>query len=216
MEHEVEPVRLRSADTVWVRPIRGDDAVELQRAFALLSDLSRYRRFLSGTPSLTDQQASYFSDVDHDRHEALVALPAERSTDIVGVARFVRYPAASTDADLAITVADDWHRRGLGTALLRLLSERARAVGIRRFTVDMLADNDAVLALMRGAGGSGEVVEGKVVTAHIALEPVAVPVSADALLRAAACRSVVAVPTPFAEAVPELGPTTRAVVALED
>jgi acetyltransferase len=168
------PVRIRDGHTVWVRPVRNTDGVELQRAFALLSDLSRYRRFLTGTPYLTDRQATYFADVDHLDHEALVALPDEHAIAIIGVARFIRYRTAPTDADLAITVAEDWQGRGLATNLLRLLSLRAREVGVRRFTVDLLADNPAVLALFRSAGLIGEVSADQVISGHLELEPLGV------------------------------------------
>jgi RimJ/RimL family protein N-acetyltransferase len=169
MEEAPRSVRLRSGHTAWVRPVRRSDAVELQRAFALLSDLSRYRRFLTGTPHLTGRQAAYLSDVDHRNHDALVALLEPRGTDIVGVARFIRYPATPTDAELAITVVDEWHGHGLATSLLRLLSKRARDVGVRRFAVDMLADNAAVLGLLRGAGLNSEVAEGHLISGHIEL-----------------------------------------------
>lgn len=162
-------VRLRTGHVAWIRPVLGMDAAELQRAFALLSELSRYQRFLTGTPHLTDLQAAYFTAVDHFHHEAFVALPEEQGTDIVGVARFVRYRAEPTDADLAITVADEWQGRGLATVLLRVLSTRARMVGIRRFKADMLTDNAAVLALLRRAGLAEEVVADDVTTGFVEL-----------------------------------------------
>ena len=55
------------------------------------------------------------TDVDHLDHEALVAFPARDSPTIAGVARFIRIPGLRATADLAITVADEWHRRGMGT-----------------------------------------------------------------------------------------------------
>jgi hypothetical protein len=116
----------------------------------------------------------------------------------------------------AVTVADRWQGRGLGSALLGLLSERARTVGVLRFTVDMLADNAAVLALVRNAGAAGEEVDGHIITGHIPLEPVLVPLSGPALLRTAAAESVVAVPQPIAATVPWAGTRARAVVALEE
>jgi len=177
MEQAPRAVRLRGSHVAWVRPVRSTDAMELQRAFALLSEVSRYQRFLTGTPYLSDREATYFSDVDHMHHEAFVALPEEHAHDIVGVARFIRYRAAPTDADLAITVADGWHGRGLGTALLRLLSARAREIGVRRFAVDMLADNAAVLRLCRSAGLIDDGATDQVVSGHIRLEAVAVPQS---------------------------------------
>ena len=151
-------VVLRDGTCVTVRPVETTDAAELQRAFALLSERSRYLRFMTGTPRLSDRVARALTDVDHRDHEALVALAvtsgAAPRRDIVGVARYVRSPEAPTEADLAITVSDQWQGRGLGRALLARLGARARAIGIVRFTVDVLLDNAPMLALARSAGGT--------------------------------------------------------------
>jgi len=160
---------LSDAGEVWVRPVRRDDAEQLQRAFALLSEASRYQRFHTGLPVLGDRLAEFLTDIDHTNHEALVALPTEESRTIVGVARFIRDEQAPHQADLALTVAEKWQGRGLATLLLRLLGERARREGIRRFTLYMLADNTAVLALLRSAGGEISEVETGVVSGHIDL-----------------------------------------------
>ena len=162
-------VRLRSGDTVRIRPVRSTDAAELQRAFALLSEESRYLRFMSGTTRLTDRQAAYFTEVDHAHHEAYVAHSTYDASYIIGVARFVRYPEAPDDADLAITVADSWGGRGLATVLVRMVSERAIEVGVKRFRADMMADNQPVLRLLRSAGLTGETVTGEMVSGYIEL-----------------------------------------------
>jgi RimJ/RimL family protein N-acetyltransferase len=164
-------VRLRSGDLVRIRPIHDSDAYELKRAFALMSEESQYSRFLTGTPRLTDSQATYFTAIDHVGHEAYVAHSPDDETYIIGVARFVRYPSAPEDAELAITVADSWHGRGLATALLRVLTERAVAVGVRRFRAEMMADNEAVLRLLRSAGMADETVSGELVSGSIELAP---------------------------------------------
>lgn len=162
-------VRLRSGAVVHVRPIRDSDAHELQRAFALMSEQSQYRRFLTGTPRLTDSQAAYFTAVDHVDHEAYVAHSPDDPTWIIGVARFIRYPAAPDEAELAVTVADSWHGRGLGTVLLQVLSDRAVEVCVTRFRAEMMVDNEAVLRLLRAAGLTGETVTGELASGHIEL-----------------------------------------------
>lgn len=162
-------VELRSGDVVWIRQVRSTDAAELQRAFALMSEESQYRRFLTGTPRLTDTQAAYFTDVDHVDHEAYVAHSPSDETYIIGVARFIRYPSAPDEAEVAITVADSWHGRGLATALLRVLGERAVEVGVTRFRAEMMTDNEPILRLLRRAGLTGEQETGDLTTGHIEL-----------------------------------------------
>jgi acetyltransferase len=171
MQDDACEVRLRSGDTVRIRQVRSTDAAELQRAFTLMSEESQYQRFLTGTPRLTDSQATYFTDVDHVDHEAYVALAPDDETYIIGVARFIRCPADPDAAELAITVADSWHGRGLATALVRVLRERAVEVGVKRFRAEMMADNEAVLRLLRSAGMTGETVTGGLATGHIELVP---------------------------------------------
>jgi RimJ/RimL family protein N-acetyltransferase len=140
--------RLRSGHTVLIRPMRSDDAPALAAAVEQLSEQSRYRRFHSVMPRLEAQMLTYLTDIDHHDHEALVAV-APGSGDIVGVARFIRDTAIPDTAELAIVVADAWHRRGLGTLLIRQLAQRAGQVGIDHFTAEILAENAPTLALVR-------------------------------------------------------------------
>jgi GNAT superfamily N-acetyltransferase len=51
-------------------------------------------------------------------------------------------------AEVAVTVADDWQRRGLGRALLDRLTYRARQEGVRRFSALVQNDNRASLGLL--------------------------------------------------------------------
>jgi len=143
-------VRLRDDFEVLVRQIRPDDKEALEDAFARLSDDSRYQRFLSPIDELSDRQLAYLTEVDHHDHEALVAFDAATGAG-VGVARFVRASGADV-AEAAVTVVDDWHGRGLGTALCSLLADRAREEGIRRFTAVVLASNRQMLEVLATLG----------------------------------------------------------------
>jgi GNAT superfamily N-acetyltransferase len=101
---------------------------------------SRYRRFLSAMPSLSESMVRYLTEIDHHDHEAMIALD-EETGEGTGVARFVRDAKRPASAEVAVTVIDDWQGRGLGTLLLEVLSARAREEGITIFTAMMLATN---------------------------------------------------------------------------
>jgi GNAT superfamily N-acetyltransferase len=142
-------VPLRDGSAVLVRPIERSDSDLLRRGFERLSDESRYRRFLSAVSRLSESQLRYLTDVDHHDHEALIAIEPG-SGAAVAVARYVRTGAET--AEFAVTVVDDWQGRGLGTAMLELLTGRARDEGIRRFGALLLAENDEMLELLGRLG----------------------------------------------------------------
>ena len=145
-------VRLPSGAVLKLRPIRPEDA-DLERAFvASMSEQSRYRRFMQHLPALTPQMLARFTQVDYDRELALIALdgaaPAEA---IVAVARYVANPDRES-AEFAIAVADAWHGRGLGRAMMRALIACAKRRGFRRLLGIVLASNEPMLALSRQLG----------------------------------------------------------------
>jgi GNAT superfamily N-acetyltransferase len=134
-----------------VRPIEPGDKARLLEGFERLSEKSRYRRFLAPTPELSESMLRYLTEVDHRDHEALVALE-EATGQGIGVARYVRQEDRPDVAEAAVTVADDWHRRGAGTLLLELLAARAREEGIERFSALVLASNREMLELLEALG----------------------------------------------------------------
>ena len=146
-------VALRDGSAVLIRQVRSADAPLLADGFARLSPESRRLRFLRRKDELTPAELRYFTDVDHHHHEALGALDHTGGRG-VGVARYVRDTGDPLSAEIAVTVADDWQGRGLGTELLAQLSGRARAEGIRRFTALVSADNAAMAGLLRSASAT--------------------------------------------------------------
>jgi RimJ/RimL family protein N-acetyltransferase len=149
----METLALRDGSEVVIRPIEADDFDRLREVWGGMSAESRRRRFLSSsTAEATDADLRYLVDVDHRRHEAMLALDPDGHA--LGVARYVRTPGDPESAEVAVVVVDAWHRRGLGTALLDRLTERARENGIRRYNAIVSKDNDVVLGALERAGAT--------------------------------------------------------------
>jgi prephenate dehydrogenase len=127
------------------------DRERLAAAFDALSERSRQLRFLAPKPRLSSAELTYFTDVDHRTHEALVAVePA--SDRIVGVARYATPAGARDTAEVALVVADEWQGRGIGTRLMNDLRERAIENGLARLVATTLHDNRAARVVLRRAG----------------------------------------------------------------
>jgi RimJ/RimL family protein N-acetyltransferase len=142
--------RLPDGAPILIRPIRADDKRMLENGLRHLSEESVQRRFLTPKSSFSRAELRYLTEVDGRDHVALVVeYPAEPVRRLIAVARFIRLHDDPEAADVAIVVADDWQRRGLGSLLSELLAARARGLGIRRFTATMAADNVPAHRLMR-------------------------------------------------------------------
>ena len=155
MSEKGELVELRDGSRALIRPIGPEDRERLREGFEGASPESIYLRFLAPVPRLSSKQLTYLTAIDHDHHEALIAVDPE-SGQSFGTARYVRSDDDPRTAEFAVGVGDRWMRLGLGTALLAALVSCARAAGIVRFTGTINAENAAIKRLVQKVLGSPE------------------------------------------------------------
>jgi L-amino acid N-acyltransferase YncA len=137
-----------------IRPIRPDDAAELQRALKRLSVESVHRRFHAAKPRLTATELRYLTEIDGRNHIALVAVEVTSPHRIMAVARAVRLADEPNTAEWAIVVGDPVQHNGLGLHMIDRLAQEASAAGIRRLKAIMQDDNDAVHRLLARLDGT--------------------------------------------------------------
>jgi len=141
----VDPAgRLRLADgtDVALRPLRNGDGDLLAAGFDRLSARSRYNRFLTPIPHLTDSMLAFLTSVDGFNHRAWGAMVTEPGGSVaVAVGRWVRTGQDPAVADVAVTVLDDYQGRGLGGLLLDVAVLDAFACGVERFEGVVLGEN---------------------------------------------------------------------------
>ena len=151
-------IHLRNGSRVTIRPIVPTDAPLLVDAFERLSLISRHNRFLGAKTTLTPADLRRLTIVDHHDHEALIAISVADGR-AVGVARYIRSRDGHR-ADVAVTVIDEWQRRGLARALIDRLAGRARAEGVYGASALIADDNAGALALLRSVCEVAKVVDG--------------------------------------------------------
>src|SRR3954447_1570083 len=144
-------VTLTDGTTIVIRPVHEDDRDLLARMFERLSHDSRRNRFRGRVDTLTEEDLDYLTDIDGYRHDALVAIELGEH-EAVGVARFVRLPGRRELAEVAVEVVDEWQRRGVATALLLELTERARAAGVHEYSALVARDNEVMTDVLERIG----------------------------------------------------------------
>jgi GNAT superfamily N-acetyltransferase len=146
-----ENVRLRDGSVVLIRPVRPDDKPLFVAGFERLSEQSRYLRFMGHKKALSLRDLEFFTELDHDDHEAIGAIDPYTGEGLA-VARYMRFPEDPRTAEAAVVVIDAWQGRGLGSLLLERLVEIARRHGIERFAATLFTDNRAMLGLFQRIG----------------------------------------------------------------
>ncbi len=137
---------------IFVRPIRPEDAPLLVELFESLSPQSVYRRFFTPMKRLPHSMLARFTQIDYDRHIALVALSVSKSKEsMLGVARVI-LERNQKEAEFSIVVGDPWQGKGIGAALLQRCISIARERGIEKVMGTVLAENTQMLALGKKFG----------------------------------------------------------------
>jgi RimJ/RimL family protein N-acetyltransferase len=141
-------VHLADGTSVFIRPIRPDDAPRLVDFYSRLSKQTAHQRFFTLRRRLPPDWARSFANVDYQRRLALIA---ERETvdepELIGVGR---YESAEGEdlPELAFVIQDGWQGRGLGALLLDAVLHAAQSRGLRRFRAFVLAENTRMLDLL--------------------------------------------------------------------
>jgi hypothetical protein len=110
-----------SPDGLTIRPLTAADRAALATLPGRVSPQSAIGRFHGALNRLTDPLLDWLPDLEPGRHEALVAAD---ELGIAGIARFIRDEDASSTAEVAIIIADDWQHQGVARLMLDRLKLR--------------------------------------------------------------------------------------------
>jgi GNAT superfamily N-acetyltransferase len=144
-------LHLPGGETIAIRPIRPQDADRLQAYVRDLSVESRRNRFLGAVSELAPTQLDRLTHMcDPGELALLVFADVGSMTHVVGEAVMVTEPIGRSE--IALSVADAWQGRSVGTLLIQNLECRARMLRACRMCGDVLRANSAMKALASKAG----------------------------------------------------------------
>ena len=153
-----------------IRQARAGDGDAIRQFLAGLSPQSRYLRFFTGAPSLGSAALRLLTGTCPGA-DVVVAIEGGM---VIGhaMAADTAGPRAGRVTEIGVVVTDARQHQGVGSALVRALAGRARSRGVSAITMDVLAENQAVLAMIArrwpDARYSGS---GPYVTVHARLWP---------------------------------------------
>lgn len=155
--HELtEHFQLSNGEVITIRPIRPEDAFMEKHFISRLSEQTKYFRFMQAMYELTPEMLVRFTQIDYDREMAFVAVSEDGNLpNELGVARYISNPDGNS-ADFAVVVADDCQAKGIGSKLLKTLIQTAKQKGLVYFEGEVLANNIAMLSLVKKLGFSVE------------------------------------------------------------
>jgi RimJ/RimL family protein N-acetyltransferase len=143
--------RLRDGTTIEIRALRPDDREDMLAAIGRTSTQSLQRRFFVPKRGFSEQELSFFMNIDFDHHVALVAQIDENGRPVIaGGGRYIMVQPGQ--AELAFVVVDAYQGKGIGKALLRHLISIAREARLQELIAEVLPDNAAMLKVFSGLG----------------------------------------------------------------
>jgi acetyltransferase len=124
-------LRLPAGECVTLRPIGPGDAGVLQAYVRGLSPESRYNRFFGALHELPPAELDRVIHLDQKYELALLAeTHVDGASIVIGEARYALAPNR-LEGEFALSVADDWRGKGLGTLFMADIERRARSQGAR-------------------------------------------------------------------------------------
>ena len=138
----------KAGDLIRLRRILPEDAPLLVDIFEHMSSDSRYRRYNQPldhvAPRRIWQEAQQIAQADPLKSPGLIAFVDDPSGKLfpIGAVRLVEI--APGEAEVAISIRDDFQNRGIGTALMRHMAFEARSLGYARMTASIRNDNPAI------------------------------------------------------------------------
>ena len=140
---------LTDGATIEIRAARPEDFDAVRDMHAKMSPDNLYLRFFSMSPLAAEREARRICREPGPDHAALLAV---LDGEVVGCGTYEQAGAGSRSAEVAFTVTDDLHNRGIGMLLLEHLVSLARGRGFRAFTAETLSENAAMLRVFADAG----------------------------------------------------------------
>jgi acetyltransferase len=135
-----------------IGPVLTSNKDQISRSLRDLSAETIRNRFMGGKHEFSPVELEYFTNLDGWNHYAIGLEERERPQRGVAIARMVRSSVDPVEAEIAITIIDDYQGMGLGTFLMRLIVLAASEREIERLSFTFLPQNKSIFKVICKVG----------------------------------------------------------------
>ncbi|MCI0470588.1 MAG: GNAT family N-acetyltransferase, partial [Candidatus Aminicenantes bacterium] len=133
---------------ILLRPCRINDEGLIKDLFYSLSDQSLKRRFIQSRTDVPHKIRQEFVAIDYSEKMVILATIENDGKEIaLGMGQYIIDPATHL-AEVAFTVREDHHGRGIATEILKYLAILAKNNGLHGFTAEVLVENRAMMKVI--------------------------------------------------------------------
>lgn len=125
---------------------------QISDSLKFMSSTTIRNRFSGSKREFTESELQYLTVLDGINHYAIGIEEARYTNRGVGLVRMVRSSTDSSEAEIAITLIDEYQNMGLGTFLLNLMVLAASERGINALSFTFMPSNEGIYKLIRRIG----------------------------------------------------------------
>ncbi len=146
----MQQLSTRSGLKIAVRPAMPEDEARLTAFFDRVSTDDRRFRFFAAGEHVSHDQLEPLIHADHFRSESFLAFDA--ANDALIASALLACDGKLDTGEIAVSIREDYRGKGVGWALLDMLSREAERRGVRRVIAIESRENHAAIELEREKG----------------------------------------------------------------
>ena len=128
------------------------NALQISKSLKDMSAESIRNRFLGSKKEFSQQELDYLTQLDGHNHYAIGIEERDRPQRGVAIVRMVRSSDEPQQAEIAISMIDEYQKIGLGKLLMNLITLAAYERKITKLSFTYLPQNDGIIRLISKMG----------------------------------------------------------------
>jgi len=143
---------LRDGTEIFFRPVKPTDEATLSEMLYSLGPSSIRMRYMAQTATFPHRDVQQLTNIDYTQDISIVGtVPSISTEQIVAIAQYYFDPKTQA-AEVAFLVQDEWQKKGMGSFLLKYLTQIAKQRNVKRFYAKVLPTNKSMLAVFHNSG----------------------------------------------------------------